>query len=580
MVSEETKQLNAPEGAPAAAAFAPEQNKQAQEPEGGAATAPQSTEELNPDGTPLSDKQRRKRAEKAEKERIKAEKAVRLAAEQAARQAADVDYASENYGVLPMNKSQEKKNEQLLSIEDIHPDKDGEPILMVARLQTSRSPSAKLVFLTFRQNVHCVQATLAVTPEKVSRQMTKWAASITPESIVRVEGTIAKVPKPIESPSVTVKDAEIKISRIFVEVPVTWEGQIPFYVDDATRSDAEIEASQSTPRPLPPIALDTRLDNRVLDLRTPTNQAIFRLSHGVSRLFREFLENNGFVEIHTPKLQAAATESGASVFKVDYFKGKAFLAQSPQLAKQMAISADFGRVFEIGPVFRAEDSNTNRHMTEFTGLDMEMAFQNHYHEVVDLLNQLFMFIFRELPKRYATEIETVRRQFPTDEFLVPDEPLRLDFKEGIQMLRDAGYEVNDLDDLSTETERALGKLVRDKYKTDFYALDKFPLDIRPFYTMPDPNDARYSNSYDFFMRGQEILSGAQRIHDAKFLEERLGAAGIPVSAMKPYVDAFRLGAPPHAGGGIGLERVLMLYLGLGNIRRVSMFPRDPKRLEP
>lgn len=575
MASEETKQVNVPgDVAPAVPGNASVQQASASE------ASTQGKEELNPDGTPLSDKQRRKRAEKAEKERVKAEKAARLAAEQEARQAAEVDYAADNYGVLPMNQSQEKTNEQLMAIEDIHPDKDGQPITMLARLQTSRSPSAKLVFLTFRQTMHCVQATLAVSPEKVSRQMTKWAASITPESIVRVEGTITKVPKPVESPSVTVKEAEIKISRIFVAVPVTWEGQIPFYVDDATRSDAEIEASQDTPRPLPPIALDTRLDNRVLDLRTTTNQAIFRLNHGICRLFREFLENNGFIEIHTPKLQGAATESGASVFKVDYFKGNAFLAQSPQLAKQMAIAADFGRVYEIGPVFRAEDSNTNRHMTEFTGLDLEMAFQEHYHEVVDLLNQLFMYIFSELPKRYSAEIATVRRQYPADDFLVPEAPVRLDFREAIQMLRDAGYEVNDLDDLSTETERALGKIVRDKYKTDFYAVDKFPLDIRPFYTMPDANDKRYSNSYDFFMRGQEILSGAQRVHDAKFLEERLAQAQIPVSAMKHYVDAFRLGAPPHAGGGIGLERVLMLYLGLGNIRRVSMFPRDPKRLEP
>lgn len=534
----------------------------------------------SPDGTPLSDKQKRKRAEKAEKERVKAEKAERLAAEQAARQAAEVDFATDNYGTLPMNQSQERTNTQLFAIEDIHPDKDGQQITLQARLQTSRAPSAKLVFLTFRQNLNCVQATLAMAPEKVSRQMTKWAAAITPESIVQVEGTISKVPKPIESSSVTVKDAEIKISRIHIVVPVTWEGQIPFYVDDATRSDAEIEASQETARPLPPIALDTRLDNRVLDLRTPTNQAIFRLNHGVCRLFREFLDNNGFIEIHTPKLQGAATESGASVFKVGYFKGNAFLAQSPQLGKQMAISADFGRVYEIGPVFRAEDSNTNRHMTEFTGLDLEMAFQEHYYEVSDLLNQLFMFIFKELPKRYGAEIATVRRQFPAEDFLVPEAPVCLHFKEAIQMLRDAGYEVEDLDDLSTETERALGKLVRDKYKTDFYMLDKFPLDIRPFYTMPDPSDNRYSNSYDFFMRGQEILSGAQRVHDAKYLEERLAAANIPVSAMKSYVDAFRLGAPPHAGGGIGLERVLMLYLGLNNIRRTSMFPRDPKRLEP
>lgn len=534
----------------------------------------------SPDGTPLSDKQRRKRAEKAEKERVKAEKAARLAAEQAARQAADVDFATENYGTLPMNQSQERSNVQLFSIADIHPEKDGQPIVLQARLQTSRAPSAKLAFFTLRQNLDCVQATLAQAPEKVSRQMVKWATSVTPESIVQVEGTISKVPKPIESASVTVKDAEVKISKIFVVVPVTWEGQVPFYVDDATRSDAEIEASQDTPRPLPPIALDTRLDNRVLDLRTPTNQAIFRMSHGVCRLFREFLENNGFIEIHTPKLQGAATESGASVFKVDYFKGKAFLAQSPQLGKQMAISADFGRVYEIGPVFRAEDSNTNRHMTEFTGLDLEMAFQEHYHEVTDLLNQLFFFIFSELPKRYGSEIATIKRQYPSEDFLVPEKPVTLDFKEAIQLLREAGYEVEDLEDLSTETERALGRLVRDKYNTDFYMLDKFPLGIRPFYTMPDPTDNKYSNSYDFFMRGQEILSGAQRVHDAKYLEDRLTEANIPVSAMQPYVDAFRLGAPPHAGGGIGLERVLMLYLGLGNIRRASMFPRDPKRLEP
>ncbi|PKI82433.1 aspartate--tRNA ligase [Malassezia vespertilionis] len=537
-------------------------------------------EELNSDGTPLSDKQRRKRAEKAEKERVKAEKAARLAQEQATRQAAEVDFAEGNYGVLPMNQSKERVNVQLFSIEDIHPDKDGRQITLQARLQTTRAPSAKLAFITLRQNVHCVQATLAQAPEKVSRQMVKWAASITPESIVRVEGTIAKVPKPIESPSVTIKDAEIKIARIYIEVPVTWEGQIPFYVDDATRSDADIEASQNTPRPLPPIALDTRLDNRVLDLRTPTNQAIFRMSHGVGKLFREFLENNGFIEIHTPKLQGAATESGASVFKLGYFKGEAFLAQSPQLAKQMAIAADFGRVYEIGPVFRAEDSNTHRHMTEFIGLDLEMAFQEHYHEVTDLLNHLFLYIFSELPKRYAAEIAAIKRQYPVEEFLVPRQPVMLDFKEGIQILRDAGCEVEDLDDLSTEMERTLGRLVREKYHTDFYALDKFPLAVRPFYTMPDANDANYSNSYDFFMRGQEILSGAQRVHDAKFLEQRLAGAGIDPSSMKHYVDAFRLGAPPHAGGGIGLERVVMLYLGLGNIRRASMFPRDPKRLEP
>ncbi|KAJ1596834.1 hypothetical protein NDA11_002251 [Ustilago hordei] len=555
------------------------QNEQRQPSAAPAPAAADGAEELNPDGTPLSDNQKKKRAAKAEKERIKAEKATKLAAEKAAREAADLDFASQNYGKLPLNMSQERSGRKYTKISEISPERDGEQILLTARVQTSRAPSAKLVFLTFRQGVDCVQATLAQAPEKVSRQMTKWAAGLAAETIVLVQGTIVKTPKPVESNTVTVKEAEIKISKIHSTSEIAFE-QLPFGVDDATRSEVEIQASQQTDRPLPPIALDTRLDNRVLDLRTTTNQAIFRLTHGVCKLFREYLDNLDFVEIHTPKLQGAATESGSSVFKVSYFKGQAFLAQSPQLAKQMAIAADFGRVYEIGPVFRAEDSNTHRHMTEFTGLDLEMSFDEHYHEVVDILDGLFTFIFRELPKRYRKEIDAVKRQYPCEEFLLPEKTVRLQYKDAIALLREAGKEIGDTEDLSTEMERFLGGLVREKYKTDFYMLDKFPLEIRPFYTMPDPADPKYSNSYDFFMRGQEILSGAQRVHDAAFLEKRMAEFGIPVESMKHYVEAFRLGCPPHAGGGIGLERVVMFYLGLGNIRRASMFPRDPKRLDP
>ncbi|KAL9934005.1 hypothetical protein V8E36_007087 [Tilletia maclaganii] len=539
-------------------------------------------EELNADGTPLSEKQKRKRAEKAEKERKKAETAARLAAEKQAREASEVDFATQLYGVLPLNQSQERSGRTRTLIAQIGAERDGEEVFFQARVQTSRSPSAKLVFITLRQTFDCIQATLAQAPEKVSKQMVKWTASLSPETIVLVQGTIVKVPKPIESSAITVKDAEIKIAQIHVlsEVKVAGGGQLPFFVDDATRSEQEIEASQATDRPLPSISLETRLDNRVLELRTTTNQAIFRIQHGVCRLFREFLDNLDFIEIHSPKLQGAATESGASVFKVDYFKGSAFLAQSPQLAKQMAISADYGRVYEIGPVFRAEDSNTHRHMTEFTGLDLEMAFEEHYHEVVDVLANLFTFIFTELPKRYRREIDVIKKQFPVEDFLIPETPVKLDYKEGIALLRGAGVEIGDYDDMNTEQERKLGGIIREKYKTDFYMLDKFPTEIRPFYTMPDAQDAKYSNSYDFFMRGQEILSGAQRIHDAAFLEKRMGEMGVAPESMKGYVDAFRLGAPPHAGGGIGLERVVMFYLGLGNIRRASMFPRDPKRLEP
>ena len=321
-------------------------------------------------------------------------------------------------------------------------------------------------------------------------------------------------------------------------------------------------------------------------LQTPTNQAIFRVQSAVCQLFRDHLNGQGFVEIHSPKLQGAATESGASVFKVGYFNTTAFLAQSPQLAKQMAIAADFEKVYEITPIFRAEDSNTHRHLTEFNGLDIEMAIDEHYHEVVDTLDNTLKSIFRGLQEKFAHEIEVINKQYPAEPFLFLEETLRLPFKEGMKMLREAGAKdsegnpIGDLDDMSTENEKWLGRLVREKYNTDYFILDKFPLAIRPFYTMPDPTDPTLSNSYDFFMRGEEILSGAQRVHDPDFLVERMKSVGIDPASMQGYLDAFKLGAPPHAGGGIGLERVVMLFLKLGNIRRASLFPRDPKRLAP
>ena len=311
---------------------------------------------------------------------------------------------------------------------------------------------AKLGFLILRDRSECMQAVLAEDADAVSRKMIKWASSLPTESLLKVEAIVSKTQKPIESPVITIKDVELKIQKIHAIGTVIPTADQKFAIQEATRSDAEIEASRATEQPMKSIGIDTRLDNRVLDLRTPTNQAIFRITHGVCKLFREFLDSKDFLEIHSPKLQAAATESGASVFKVSYFKGSAFLAQSPQLAKQMAIAADFGKVYEVGPVFRAEDSNTPRHMTEFTGLDLEMAFHEHYHEVLELMGELFTFVFRELPKRYQKEIDTVKRQFPVEDFQVPEKVVCLHWKEGIALLREAGYTeggepVGDFDDL-------------------------------------------------------------------------------------------------------------------------------------
>lgn len=533
---------------------------------------------LGPDGQPLSKKALKKLEKEKEKERKKAERAAQLAQEQAERAAkAANDPAKDNYGKLPLIQSSSRSGVPRIQFSDLSATNDGEQVVFRARVHNSRQQGATLTFLTLRQQNNLIQALVKANGESVSKQMVKWTSLINLESIVLIHGIVRKVDEPIKS--ATVQDVEIEISQIhtIVETP----SQLPILIEDASRSDAEAEAAG-----LPVVNLDTRLEARVIDLRTVTNQAIFKLQAGIASLFREFLTNKKFTEIHTPKLLGAPSEGGANVFEVTYFKNKAYLAQSPQLYKQQLIAADFERVFEVAPVFRAENSNTHRHMTEFVGLDLETSFEEHYHEVLDLLAELFVFIFSELKTRYASEIATVRRQFPVEEFKLPKDGkmVRINFKDGIELLRTKGgrTDIGEFDDLSTEDEKLLGKLVREKYDTDFYILDKFPLAIRPFYTMPDPEDPRYSNSYDFFMRGEEILSGAQRIHDPELLSERMKAHELDPNhaGLKDYVDAFTYGCPPHAGGGIGLERVVMFYLDLKNIRRASLFPRDPKRLRP
>jgi len=199
---------------------------------------------------------------------------------------------------------------------------------------------------------------------------------------------------------------------------------------------------------------------------------------------------------------------------------------------------------------------------------------------LEVFSDLFIHIFDSLNEHCKSELERVREQHPFEDLVYLKPTLKITYAEGCKLLRDAGIDQGDYDDLSTENEKVLGGIVKDKYGTDFFFMDKYPLSVRPFYTMPCPEDPKLSNSYDFFIRGQEILSGAQRIHDADMIVERAKAKGIPIEDIKSYVDSFRHGALPHAGGGIGLERVVMLFLGLPNIRKCSWFPRDPKRLSP
>eukprot|EP00820_Chromera_velia_P021286 Cvel_29834.t1-p1 / transcript=Cvel_29834.t1 / gene=Cvel_29834 / organism=Chromera_velia_CCMP2878 / gene_product=Aspartate--tRNA ligase, cytoplasmic, putative / transcript_product=Aspartate--tRNA ligase, cytoplasmic, putative / location=Cvel_scaffold4157:221-4419(+) / protein_length=360 / sequence_SO=supercontig / SO=protein_coding / is_pseudo=false len=282
-------------------------------------------------------------------------------------------------------------------------------------------------------------------------------------------------------------------------------------------------------------------------LQTLTNQAIFRVSSMTCLLFREFLIKEGFLEIHSPKIIPGSSEGGASVFTLDYFGSPACLAQSPQLYKQMVLSGDFDRVFEIGPVFRAENSNGYRHLCEFTGVDIEMTFKEHYFEVLSLLDRMFKFIFGGLSERCRLEIQTVHRQYPATPFRWIENTPCLNFIDGVRLLFERGVDKvpNPEDseaianfDISTEQERALGEIVREMHRTDFYMMTRYPLNVRPFYSMPCPDDSSFANSYDFFMRGNEIVSGAQRIHEAELLRERAEAKGIAVETIKHYIDAF------------------------------------------
>jgi len=529
---------------------------------------------------------------KAQKE---AEKAAKKEAQKKAQaekqQPEEEDPLAANYGDYELIQSQEKTDRVWTPVRCIDESMVGKNILVRARLQNSRVKGS-IGFLVLREQFADIQAVIAYKEGQVSKKMIKWVGGIPKESIVDVYAEVTKPEQPVQSCS---QKVELLVNRIYVvsrSHPL-----LPFQLEDASRpiKKGEIEMEDYNVVPTQPeekkeekkedelniiVSLKTRLDNRVIDLRTKANQAIMRVQSGVCQLFREFLYQNGFIEIHTPKLIAGSSEGGANVFKLKYFNQDACLAQSPQLYKQMCVMADFDRVFEIGPVFRAENSFTHRHMCEFTGLDIEMAIKENYHEVLDLLGDMFGYIFEGLETRYKVELETINQQFPFDPFKFKRPVVKLTFEEGVKMLHEAGIQQDPLEDLSTETERKLGALVKEKYDTDFYMLHRYPKSARPFYTMVCKDDDRYTNSYDFFMRGEEITSGAQRIHEPEFLKKRAMECGLNVDTIKDYIEAFKYGAYPHGGCGIGLERVVMLYCALGNIRKSCMFPRDPKRITP
>ncbi|KAJ5751731.1 Aspartate--tRNA ligase cytoplasmic [Penicillium odoratum] len=522
-------------------------------------------------------------AKKAAKEKAKAEKAAARAAQEKAQAAAQEanDTAKDLYGPLP------ETEDVITSVRfsQLTEDSYEKEVTVVARVDNARVQSAKLAFLMLRQQGQKVQAVIALH-EPISRQMIKYTGGLNVNSIIQVTGIVKKPETPISS--ATLQNLELHIRKVYM---ISEAAQmLPMQVKDAERPPpTEEKENELDEAGAPIVTLKTRLDNRVLDLQTETSQAITWISSGVAELFAEYMIKSGSRWIFTPKLVGAATEGGSNVFEVKYFKRQGYLAQSPQLYKQMCIAGDMENVFEIAPVFRAEDSNTHRHLTEFAGLDFEKTFENHYHEVLEFAEDLLVFILSQLKARYASQIATIQKSYPkAGDFKLPKDgkALRLNYMDGVELLKAAGVDMSEQErfenDFSTAMEKQLGQIIREKYDTDFYVLDKFPMAVRPFYTKADPKDARFSNSYDFFMRGEEIMSGAQRINNIDELEASMRSKGLDPTqeGFEDYLNAFRQGCPPHAGGGLGLNRIVMFFLGLPNVRLASLFPRDPQRLRP
>ncbi len=318
-------------------------------------------------------------------------------------------------------------------------------------------------------------------------------------------------------------------------------------------------------------ALPTQLDHASVALRHPVRAATLRVSAALVAGFRATLDAAGFVEVHTPKIVASATESGANVFAIDYFGRPAYLAQSPQFYKQLMVGV-FERVYEVGPVFRAEPHDTTRHLAQYTSLDVEFGFITDHRDVMALLREVLAGTLAAVPERAAEALATLRVDLPAVPARIPE----LHFTEALTIVGAAPDEP----DLAPAHERALGEWARAEHGSDFLFVTGYPMAKRPFYTQPDPAAPTYANGFDLLFRGVELVTGGQRLHRYDDYLAALAARGEPIEPYESYLAGFRHGMPPHGGFAIGLERLVARLTGAANVREAAAFPRDLHRLTP
>ncbi|MCF8524490.1 MAG: aspartate--tRNA(Asn) ligase [Aquiluna sp.] len=325
-------------------------------------------------------------------------------------------------------------------------------------------------------------------------------------------------------------------------------------------------------------SIDKRLDWRFIDMRRPEINLMMRVQTEIEKTWREVWLENDFIEIHSPKLMASPSESHAELFKLEYFETHAYLAQSPQFYKQMAMSAGLGKVFEIGPVFRADPSFTSRHATEFVSVDMEMSWIESHEDIMKFQEQLLVRAITAVKAKYGEEIQKL---YGID-IQIPATPFpRIPLAEAHKIVEARGYKVPRMDgDLDPEGERQIHQHVMETYGHEFVFLTDYPKNIRPFYHMRHADNDQLTNSYDLIWKGTEITTGAQREHRIEILEKQVLDKGLELESLNFYLDFFRYGAPSHGGFGMGLTRVVMLMLDLPNIREASFLFRGPNRLQP
>jgi len=424
----------------------------------------------------------------------------------------------------------------------IAPELEGKDVVLCGWVHEVRD-MGKLKFLVLRDREGFVQIT--AKKGECGADVLSAISAVSKESVVEVSG---KVKRNERAPGgVEVFPEKINVMSV---------SQSPLPLDVTGKVDADI---------------DTRLNNRFMDVRKPEIAAIFKIRAKAVCAARRFLDANGFVEIHTPKIISSASEGGTNLFPISYFDKEAYLAQSPQLYKQMMMATGLDRVYETTFYFRAEEHDTRRHLNEVTAVDAELAFIKDEEDVMEILEGVAIAMI-SAASECKKELSILKK-----EIAVPAKAGRLTYDSALQILEDHGKKVPWGEDIDTEGEKLLGEAMKSERNTELYFIKDYPLKVRPFYTMP--LDDRYSRSFDLEYKGVEVSSGAQRVHSYDLLVERLKAFKLNCDNFKFYLDAFRYGMPPHGGFGLGIDRMMMQMLDL-SVREVVLFPRDRHRLTP